>query len=209
MDYDGSTGKIPESVTARGIVDRPTGMERARASRQRLQDAASRALRRMDQLTGGHFLVMGLASRAAGLHDGAVHGLETDNPFVTYTLLRSYAENAAAVLYATDHPNQLDRILGMGDSYPIRVGTITNYAEQGSKRFGTFKSMHDDLSQFAHPMSRSIFASTRPDGENGFHWSLEPAFKYDADFLVACSLVVELAEVNAHLLVKYADAQGW
>ena len=108
---------------------------------------------------------MGLATRAAGLHDGAVHALETDNPFAAYTTLRSYAENAAAVLYAADKPEQLDRILGMGDTNPITVGTITNYAQQGSKRFGAFKKVYDDLSAFAHPMSRSIFASAKPDGD--------------------------------------------
>lgn len=69
--------------------------------------------------------------------------------------------------------------------------------------------MYDELSGFAHPTLRSIFASTRPNGENGFHWSLDPAFKYDHDFLMASALVVELAEANAHLLIEYADAQGW
>ncbi|MGH3968705.1 MAG: hypothetical protein ACRDTV_11465, partial [Mycobacterium sp.] len=201
--------EIPESVKARGIVDRATGIERARASRQWLYDAAREALRRTDQLEDAHILVMGLATRAAGLHDGAVHALEADNPFATYTLLRSYAENAAAVLYATDHPNRLDRVLGLGDTNPIKVGVITNYAEQGSGRFEAFRGVYDDLSGFAHPFSRSIFASAKPDGDNGFQWSLEPAFKYDFDFLVACAFVVELAEANAHLLVEYADAQDW
>ena len=58
-------------------------------------------------------------------------------------------------------------------------------------------------------MSPSIFASAKPDGDNGFQWSLEPAFKCDFDFLVACAFVVELAEANSHLLVEYADAQDW
>ncbi|WP_235852692.1 hypothetical protein [Mycobacterium interjectum] len=209
MAYDGFTGEIPELVKARGIVDRATGIEKARASRQWLFDAAKEALGRTDQFMDGHLLVMGLASRAVGLHDGAVHALETDNPFATYTLLRSYAENAAAVLYITDHPTQLHRILGLGDSHPVRVGTITNYAEQGSKRFGSFRSMYEGLSQFAHPMSRSIFASAKNTGDRTLQWRLDPAFKYDADLLVACNLVVELAEANAHLLVEYADAQGW
>lgn len=52
------------------------------------------------------------------------------------------------------------------------------------------------------------FASTRPHGGNRLRWSLNPAFKSDANFLGACALVVELAEANAHLLVEYADAQG-
>jgi hypothetical protein len=131
------------------------------------------------------------------------------NPFAAYTLLRSYAENAAAVLYATDHPKKLDRILGLGNTNPITVGTITNYAQQKSKRFGTFRGVYDDLSEFAHPMSRSIFASAKPDADNGFQWSLEPTFKYDHDFLAACALIVELAEANSHILVEYADAQDW
>ena len=78
------------------------------------------------------------------------------------TSVRSYAENAAAVLYAIDRPAQLDRALGLGDARPIKVGVITNYAEQGSKRFGSFRGMYGDLSEFSHPMSRSIFASTVP-----------------------------------------------
>jgi hypothetical protein len=208
MTYDGATREIPESVKARGIVDRATGIVRARASRQWVFDAAKEALGRTDQLEHGHILVMGLATRAAGLHDGAVHALETDNPFATYTLLRSYAENAAAVLYAIDHPAQLDRALGLGNARPIKVGVITNYAEQGSKRFGSFHGMYGDLSEFSHPMSRSIFASTGPT-DDGFRWRLDPTFKYNADFLVACSLVVELAEANSDLLVEYADVQGW
>jgi hypothetical protein len=208
MTHDGATGEIPESVKARGIVDRATGIERARAARQWINDAAKDVLGRTDTIYDGHLLVMGLA-RAVGLHDGAIHALETDNPFVVFTLLRSYAENAAAVLYATDHPAQLHRILGFGDSPPIKVGTITNYAERGSGRFGAFRNVYSDLSGFAHPMSRSIFASLRPHGEDGLRWALEPAFKYDANFLVACALVIELAEANAHLLVEYADAQSW
>jgi hypothetical protein len=178
-----------------GIQDRGTGIERARASRRRLQDAAQEALGRTDALENGHILVMGLATRAAGLHDGIVHALETDNPFAAYTMLRSYAENAAAVLYAIGHPKQLDRILGLGNSYPLKVGTITNYAEQGSKRFGAFQDIYGQLSQFAHPMSKSIFASTAPT-ETGFQWRLDPAFKYDNDFIVACAWVVELAEAK-------------
>jgi len=71
MVFDRAAAEIPESVKARGIVDRATGIERARASRQWLQDAAWNALKRTDQLQTSHFLIMGLATRAAGLHDGA------------------------------------------------------------------------------------------------------------------------------------------
>ncbi|RFZ64785.1 hypothetical protein DE4576_03983 [Mycobacterium marinum] len=100
MTCDGSTGEPPEPVQARGIVDRATGIEKARASRQWLFDDAKEVLGRTnDMIYDGHLLVMGLASRAAGLHDGVVHALGADNPLVAYTLLRSYAQNAAAALY--------------------------------------------------------------------------------------------------------------
>ncbi|ABL05427.1 hypothetical protein MUL_5090 [Mycobacterium ulcerans Agy99] len=76
MTCDGSTGEPPEPVQARGIVDRATGIEKARASCQWLFDDAKEVLGRTnDMICGGHLLVMGLASRAAGLHDGAVHAL--------------------------------------------------------------------------------------------------------------------------------------
>jgi hypothetical protein len=39
MAFDRATAEIPESVKARGIVDRATGIERASASCQWLQDA--------------------------------------------------------------------------------------------------------------------------------------------------------------------------
>jgi hypothetical protein len=207
---DAGSEEIPEPVGARGITDRASGIERARASRQWLYDAAEYALGRGSgsDLYDGHLLVMGMSSRALGMHDGAVNALESDNPFATYTLLRSYAENAASLIYAIEKPNQLHRILGLGSSRPIKIGTITNYAEQGSKRFGSFRDVYGDLSEFAHPMSRSIFAALAPT-EDGFHWQLDPKFKYDNDFVVACSLVVEMAEANSHLLREYADAQGW
>ena len=112
------------------------------------------------------------------------------------------------ILYAIDHPNQRDNLLGLRNAYPIPIGKISNYAIQGSDRFGAFRGVYDNLSGFAHPTSRSIFASARPT-ETGFQWALHPRFKADHDFLVASALVVEMAEANSHLLVEYADAQDW
>ncbi len=57
MAFDRATAEIPESVKARGMVDRATGIERAHASRQWLKDAAWDALNRTDQLQNSHFVV--------------------------------------------------------------------------------------------------------------------------------------------------------
>jgi hypothetical protein len=38
-----------------------------------------------------------------------VAAIKADNPYAAFTLLRSYAENAAAILYVTDKPETLER----------------------------------------------------------------------------------------------------
>jgi|GEM_PF-3269470 hypothetical protein len=38
--------------------------------------------------------------------------IEAENPHAAFTLLRAYAENTAAILYAKDHPNLLDHPSG-------------------------------------------------------------------------------------------------
>jgi hypothetical protein len=50
------------------------------------------------QWTTAVVLLSGLVTRGIGLHNAAVAALEADNPFAAFTLIRSYAENAAAVL---------------------------------------------------------------------------------------------------------------
>ncbi|MEV6364898.1 hypothetical protein [Nocardia asteroides] len=201
-------GQVPGWIEELGIVDRGTGITCARNSRQLLENAAKQVIGRTGEMTTGHILLMGLATRTTGLHDGAVHALETDDPGVAFTLLRAYAENAAALLYAADHPNKVSRMLGLDGTNPIKVGTLTNHAQQGSERFGAFREIYEQLSGFAHPMSKSIFASTMPT-ENGFEWTLQPVFKSDYDFVVASAWVVELAVANAHLFYEFADSQGW
>jgi hypothetical protein len=209
--------KNPTWVSDLGILDRSTGIEKARVSGQWLQDAAQNALiRGTDQTTGeiplttGHMVLMGLATRAIGLHDASVSALENDNPFAAFTLIRAYAENAAWVVYAIEHPKKVDKLLGLHGT-PRSPGTVTNYVKQGKgrKRFGAFREVYSELSEYAHPMSKSILASTRTQGENGFHWSSIPAFKSDGDFLTASAWIVEFAEANAHLFAEFADSQGW
>jgi len=101
-------------------------------------------------------LLSGLVTRGIGLHNAAVAALEADNPFAAFTLIRSYAENAAAVLYAADHPNKVDRVLGL-DGHPLSVGRLTAHANR-SPRFGGFKSVYSELSEYAHSLSKSIAA---------------------------------------------------
>jgi hypothetical protein len=150
-------------------------------------------------------LVAGLVTRGIGLHDGAIAALEADNPFAAFTLIRSYAENAAALLYALDHPNKIDRVLGL-DSNQLSIGRLTSHANN-SKRIN-FKSIYSDLSEYAHPGSKSFTASTIVNGDK-FQWSGTPAFRPGNDFLMACAWIVELAGANADPIVEVPDSQGW
>jgi hypothetical protein len=150
----------------------------------------------------------GLLARAHGLHEGAVTAIEADNPYAAFTLLRAYAENAAAILYLKDHPKTLDRFWRRDNNMPsVPIGKITNYAE---RRFGGFKPIYSQLSEYAHPASRSVLASHRiaDDSRRVVEWTSSPAFRSESDLLVAWSWVVELAEATSHLLAEYSDTWG-
>lgn len=189
-------------ITELGIVDRSTGLEKARDSLQRVHKAAKATIRAPLAVHPGHLLLMGLLTRAVGLHGGAVGALESNNPYTAFTLIRAYAENAAITIYAIDKPQMIDRLVGLATP-PVSIGQITNYAQRGSKRFGAFREVYSELSQFAHPLARSIFASTKLTGARDFEWSTAPEFKSEADFLTACGWTVEMARANATLLLEF------
>jgi hypothetical protein len=205
-DVDDTPKLVPAWVVAHGITDRDTGIAAARASRQPLIDAAANAFDRGQGFSPAVALLGGLVTRGIGLHEGAVASLEADNPFAAFTLIRSLAENAAAILYATDHPETVERMLGL-DGYPLPVGRLTAHATQSS-RFGGFKDVYSELSHYAHPGAKGFAASISTNG-NKFRWSGTPAFRPGNDFLMACAWIVELAVANSHLIIEFAESQGW
>jgi hypothetical protein len=188
-----------------GITDRATGLARARASRELLLQAGSRVLGSAKDYTIRVMVFSGFLARAQGFHEGSVAAIEADNPYAAFSLLRAYAENAAGILYLKDHPTKLDQFWRPG-TRPVPPGKITNHAE---KRFGGFKPIYSELSQYAHPGSLSMLASSRITGEDSrtVQWSSAPSFKSDNDAMVACGWTVELGTATAHLLVELAA--GW
>jgi hypothetical protein len=187
-----------------GITDRASGLAAARRSRQILFDAGTHVLGRVDGYTVPVFVFSGLLARAQGFHEGAVAAIEAENPYAAFTLLRSYAENAAAALYVRNHPDDLLRHWVDPDGPHVRVGRMTTEATQ---RLAGFRPIYEQLCQYAHPAGRSVVAS-HSTGEDGHtvSWQSAPRFTKENDALVACGWVVELAEANAHLLVELADA---
>ncbi|KMO71834.1 hypothetical protein MOBUDSM44075_04186 [Mycolicibacterium obuense] len=171
---------------------------------EKVQRAGFDAIDGLTHLQSAHFLLLGLTARAQGLHQASVEALEADNPYSTFTLIRSYAENAAAILYAIGHPKKIDAMLNLGEA-KVSIGQIVSYANQGSRRFGQFKNIYSELSQYAHPMSTSIFASHKVSDDNQVVFSSKPAFKHDSDFLVASAWIVEMSLANAHLIAELGD----
>src|SRR5437763_12152803 len=109
-DRPGDNDAVPQWVRDLGITDRLTGQERARASWNALISAGRRVLGTGMDHRVEHLLLSGFLARAQGLHEGAVAAISADNnPYAAFTLLRAYAENAAAILYVKDHPAQLER----------------------------------------------------------------------------------------------------
>ena len=77
---------------------------------------------------------------------------EAENSHAAFTLLRAYAENTAAILFAKDHPNLAAKWWDV-DSHGISIGKITNHAQT---LLGGFKGIYDQLSQYAHPQARGL-----------------------------------------------------
>lgn len=130
--------------------------------------------------------------------------IDEENPHAAFTLLRAYAENAAARLYAKDHPNLLAHFSDT-EGHGIQIGRIINHSRT---RFAGFKGIYDQLSKFAHPQALGLLASSSITADNTLRWSSSPDFRTPEDRLVAYAWLVELAETTRHLLFEFAQEYG-
>lgn len=199
-----STGGDADLPASRGIVDKATGFAEATAARETMTTLVMTFLPKRFDFDVPRMTMLSLLTRAQGFHDGAVAALAADNPFATFTLLRSYAENAAMLCWLVDKPADIERI------YPeappertIRIGQLTNYAEN---RLGGFRGVYAQLSKFAHPGAGTALSGWHAGDENQVHWASAAAFKNDDDYKIACFWVVELAEANGHLWAECWEA---
>jgi hypothetical protein len=196
---------VPAWIENLGITDRFTGQERARASRDSLISAGRRALRTDLDYRVEHLVFSGFLARAQGFHEGTVAAIAADNPYAAFTLLRSYAENAAAILYVKDHPSQLERFWRDTRGPGVLIDEIINYA---MNRFRGFRGIYSELTKYAHPHALSLLASSRVIEGRLVQWSSAPAFKSDHDAVMAYVWVVELADATSHLLKEFAVQFG-
>jgi hypothetical protein len=203
----GQTGSVPGDavnandrlLTLLGMTDLTVALTKADGSLHRVWDAGKDAVARFDEPCREALVLMGLLARAQGFHESIVSAIRDGNPYAAFTLLRAYAENAAAIAYLSDKPQAIGRFFG--DGHPLAVGKLVAHA---GKHFDGFKKVYDALSEYAHPASRSVIASHRvedlPDGMVGLGWQSAPRFKSDNDHLMACAWLWELAEAHDHLI---------
>jgi hypothetical protein len=202
---EGRHKPVPEWALHLGITDRTTGIVKAAAAREAVLAAGRKVLGRDERdFTIEMVVFWGLLARAQGLHEGVVAGIRADNPYATFPLLRAYAENAAAVLYVTDKPEEMDKLWNDRRGQGIWIGHINRYAKT---RFGAFKNVYDELSKYAHPATLSLLNSMSATGERTLRWQSSPTFGSEADAVMACAWCVELAVATSHLLVEFADSR--
>lgn len=192
-----------EWLESLGVFDAESGSSLARKARDRILEPARRVLESVEDVTVLVVVFQGFVARAQCLHEGSVQMIDAGNPHAAFTLLRAQAENAAAILYAKDHPNVVGHWWDV-DGHGIKIGKITNYAVT---RFGGFKEIYDQLSGFAHPQAKGLLASSRikDETERTMQWSSAPHFKRAEDQLTAYAWAIELAESSRHLLYEFAQ----
>jgi hypothetical protein len=184
-----------------GIRDAASGSAAARAARKRILETARRVLGTSHEETIGLVVFKGFVARAQCLREAAVLMIEAENPHAAFALLRAYAENVAAILYAKDNP---DRLNDFWDTrrHGVEIGIITNYAVT---RLHNFKGVYHDLSKFAQPQAAGLLASSSISDDRAVSWRSAPHFKNPEDQLTAYAWAVELAEGSHHLLFEFAE----
>ncbi|MFD8102873.1 hypothetical protein ACFV24_25375 [Nocardia fluminea] len=200
----GEPNDVPEWMRELGIHDRESAVELANAASRRVREASKATLRfRKDGFTLQHLILMGFVARAQGFAEATACAIAANNPYAAFTLLRSYFENAAAILYVTEKPDAAQKLWERGpNSHGIKIGTITNYARQ---RFPKSKELYNELSQFAHPHSISMTTSINSDASGKVSWRSEPAFETDEQLLLATAWLEELTTATGHLFREFAD----
>lgn len=194
--------RVEQWIADLGITDEKSGYEIAKSARDRILEPARAVLSATTDVTLVHLIFQGFVARAQGLHEASVAMTRDGNPHAAFALLRSYAETAAAILYAKDKPDEVIKFLDQ-DGPGIKIGRMTNHART---RFGNFREIYDQMSKFAHPAGLSILASSSAGEDRTLEWASAPRFKHAENQLVAYAWAAELAEATRHLLFEFAES---
>lgn len=149
-----------------------------------------------NEVTEGHFPLLGFIERAQAFSLGAIAMLESGNPLGAATLLRSLAENVATAFYVNERPTELQK-LQPGANHAPSVGRIVASAE---KSLTGFKSMYGTLSSMAHPSGVGTFNTLKVAEDGTFTWQSYPTFKDDEQAKELLGLLGALVSLSTRVI---------
>ncbi|CAN5276564.1 hypothetical protein BH09ACT2_BH09ACT2_08320 [soil metagenome] len=179
---------------ARGLTDRTSAIAEARRYGRSSLDLVTEFI--PGDMTKTTLALMALIERWQAFHIGAIDAIEASNPLAAMTLIRSYAENAAALLWIWERPADLSKLFIGAEREKFAIGRLVANAQ---KYAPGFNELYQQLSDAAHPSGVGAYQSIRLDSENdgSFAWSSHPRFRHEEDALWALMWVIEICEIHA------------
>ena len=153
------------------------------------------------------FFWMSMLTRSQGLHGAIAREIRHENAHAVFPLLRAFAEAVALVMYVSEHPNYVQALTQRpSEKGAPKRKSVQALISHAAKNAPGLKHVYADLSEAAHFGAVAMWASIRPeddDGEAGFSWSSHPRWRDDQAY-IACAQVIELAEAMDQLLRRFA-----
>ena len=179
---------------SRGLTDRTTAIAEARRYGRSSLDLVTEFI--PGDMTKSTLALMALIERWQAFHLGSIDAIEASNPLAAMTLIRSYAENAAAILWIWERPADLSKLFIGAERDKFAIGRLVANAQ---KHAPGFSELYQQLSDAAHPSGAGAYQSIRLDPENvgSFGWTSHPRFRDEQDALWALLWVIEICEIHA------------
>lgn len=118
-----------------GIRDLESGIAVAETKFRSFRDGVADGIGRSPEITSIRMGLLSMVTRAQGYHGASIAAVREDNPYAAFTLVRCFAENAAALLWMMEKPGDLRRIsLLAEESERFAVGRLISDSEQASTR---------------------------------------------------------------------------
>lgn len=150
-------------------------VEDALSEAQGLADQLKRvAIRAMTEdnpertLSLAHIFLWSALARAKGLHDGIEREIQASNPHATFPLIRTYVELDGLLLYVTEKPDYLQKLVANPRDSLAARGRVSFQAvwALAARRYPGIKKVYEELSEFGHFGSSGVWASVRFDDRN-------------------------------------------
>lgn len=185
-----------DHLRARGIHDLETGIAVAESSFKQFWHDVGECIRDAPEINTIRMGLLAMVTRAQGYHSAALRASRDDNPYAAFALVRCFAENAAALLWMMEKPNDLGRVsLLAEESERFAIGRLVTAANKRAPGFG---AIYEQLSAYVHPVTSSFSDGWRPsDGPREVSWTSVPTFKVQQSRQLVCFWLLELTEIHA------------